>query len=252
MRRVLPLLLLLLLLAGCELRNRQSSEDFLPTGVQSPAPAWSQSPVGTETPEPREWSVVKTILAYDGAIPLSRPIAYYSYQLPMIDLQGAQASGCNQEIESRFGLLIRQSLEAMERKETPVLQYLSYSSYSQAGILTLHIHRVDTDGAISDAYYTMDEKSGEAVSVETLFAAAGCAGDPDELVNQGLLELFTQRFGSPEGAEIQVTTALNRSQEALFPLTVNRMHLTEEGRLVVALELFAPQGGSSLETLSFP
>lgn len=253
MKRLFALgLLLTLLLTGCSLFGERETESPLPSWYLSPTETGGFYPGAQDPALPREKSVVKTVLSYEGEIPLLQPTVYYSYQLPMIDLAGAQAMGCNQEIENRFGSLIRQSLEAMERYEEPILERVSYTSYTIKGILTLCISRKDRDGNAGEAWYTVDAETGEAVSVATLFEAVGVTEKPETAVNDALLALFTARYGAPQGADVSVTTALNRTQEALSPLTANRMHLTADGRLAVVLELFAPDGGSSVETLYFP
>ena len=47
MKRLIPILMLLaLLLTACDLRNRQSSEDYIPTGSGSPRVDWTQQESG--------------------------------------------------------------------------------------------------------------------------------------------------------------------------------------------------------------
>ena len=252
MKRLLPILLIVFLLTACDLRNRQDSEDFIPD--DSDLPAWTGWTVPTFDPngvQPQS-QTVKTVKDFSGELPYGFEGDDYIYQLPMIDLAGAYAAGCNQEIENRFGSLIEQSMDAIEKYETPILAQLTFNSYVRSGILTLCIRRVDTDGETVTAYYTVDEKTGEAVSLADLFSAAGMSGDPFGIVNEAVTELFTKRFGSLEGAEDDVTTALNKTMAALSPLTANRMHLTEDGSLAVDFELFAPNGGISLEEINLP
>ena len=98
----------------------------------------------------------------------------------------------------------------------------------------------------------MDEKTGEAVSVKALFEAAGIEGDPVQVLNQTVLELFTKRYGALEKADAAYTTALNRTQSELSGLSANWMHLTRDGRLIVALAIYSPTGGSSVEELTLP
>ncbi len=249
MKRLLIFFLLLaLLLTGCGLFGEGNPEE-LPDDSYQLDPAWTQS----NTPQqPAGKTTVKTVRSYDGEIPLTQPVESYSYRLPFIDLAGAQAAGCNQEIENRYGTLIQQSLDAMERYEDPILQRLSFTSYSFGGVLTVRVDRYDFDGSSTQAYYTVDAENGEAVSLEKLFAAANVKGEPVQVVNDAVMELFISRFGDPKGADVSVTTALNRTQGALAPLSTNRMYLTETGELRVALELYAPDGTSTLEELRLP
>ena len=249
------LILALLLLAGlsaCELRNRQSSEDFIPSGTAASAPRWTNAGSAPDPAIPQERSVVKTVLSYEGEIPGSYPARGYSYSLPMIDLGGGEAMACNQEIEERFGSLIRQSMEAMERWQDPILERLSYTSYTLEGILNLRIDRQDLDGGAQQVWYAVDAASGEAVTVERLFAAAGIEGEPQKTVEAAAEAAFRARYGDPAAPDAAWTTALTKTQAELLPLTANRMHLTEEGGLVVAVELFAPEGGSRVEALRLP
>ena len=148
MKRLFPLLLILLLLAGCGLLESEE---------QLPEESYAYSGYAAEAVDPlfpQEKQVVKTVLSAEGEIPLSNPIRSYSYRLPMIDLGGAQAMGINQELEDRFGTLIRQSLKAMEEFDAPILERLSYRSFIWKGILTLRVDRLDCDGASVTAYYT--------------------------------------------------------------------------------------------------
>ena len=252
MKRLLPLLLSLLLLAGCGLFGGEESESLFPMESYEYANRPAYTVPNQDPAQSQQKTTVKTVQSYTGEIPLTEPARSYSYELPFIDLAGAHAAGCNQDIENFFGTLIRQSLDAMERYEDPILERLSFSSFTLSGILTLRVDRRDFDGAENQAWYTVDAETGEAVSVERLFAAAGITGEPAEVLNDAVLASFTARFGALEGADAAHTTAFNRTQGALSPLSANRMHLNQNGSLTVAFELFAPDGGSSVVELVLP
>lgn len=255
MKRVFACLLFLVMLtalAACDLRNRRDSEDFFPE--ESNQPGWNSfvEPSDRQEEQPDEASIVKTVMDYSGELPYSNPTQEFSYQLPMIDLAGAQAIGCNQEIEDVFGSQIRQSMDAVQKYQTPILARLNYSYYVTSGILTLRIVREDTEGEITTAYYTVNAETGEAVSLAQLFQTAGISGTPDSVVNEALLERFTSRFGKLEGADPAVTTALNKTQAELFPLTPNRIFIREDGRLSVRFVLYDPNGSSGIEEIILP
>ena len=72
------------------------------------------------------------------------------------------------------------------------------------------------------------------------------------LVDQAVQKLFTKRFGPLDPDDTAYTTALNRTQSAASPVDVSRMHLTEDGRLALTVELFVPNGSSSFEELILP
>ena len=195
---------------------------------------------------------IKTVQFYEGQLPRTEPARFYRYELPMIDLGGSQAVGCNQEIERRYGALIRQSVAAIEQYELPVLEKLTYSSFQQAGILTLRVDRLDTDGASASVYYTVAAETGGPVSVEELFAAAGLTGTPLEVLEEAVTSLFTRYYGPMNESNSAYTTALFCTQNALESLTATRMHLTERGTLLVAVELYDPAGGSGYVELELP
>lgn len=255
MKRLLLLFLVLFLvlppLGGCEVMEGEETDDLFPADSYNWHSQAYTSPIydpGASTQK----NVVKTVQSYTGEIPLSDPVRTFSYELPFIDLAGSHAAGCNQDIENFFGILIQQSLDAMEHYEDPILERLSYSSFTRSGILTLRVDRRDYDGAENQAWYTVDAETGEAVSVERLFAAAGISGDPAAVVNDAVLARFTSKYGALAGSDTAHTTAWNRTQEALSPLTANRMHLNANGSLTLAFELFAPDGGSNVVELVLP
>ena len=245
-------LLLCLLLTGCGLFETEGTEDDEYTGTYFPVSDYAGQIGGEGSNGAAEQSVVKTVRSYAGEIAYTYPVENYSYRLPMIDLAGEQAAGCNQEIEERFGTLIDQSLEAIEELGDPLILTLSFTSYTRDDILTLRIDCVDFDGDTSRAFYTVDARNGDAVPIKTLFAAAGLDGDPEQLVEKAVEELFTRRFGPLDKNDTAYTTALSRTQNALLPLEARRMHRTEDGRLIVAIELFWPNGASSVEELILP
>ena len=255
MKRVIPLcLILLLLLVGCDLRNHQNSEDFIPTGTYGNYHSYDQAGNREDPLIPQEKNAVKTVLSYTGEVPLSQPTSSYSYQLPMIDLAGAHAAGCNRDIEDFFGSMIRSSMKSMEHYEEPLLERLDYSSFTISGILTLRVDRRDYDGSESQAWYTVDAETGEEIPVKRFFEAAGISGEPQAAVAAAVEKLFARRFGTPGSPEAQTpySTALFRTTEALRPLSGNRMHLNENGKLTTAIELFSPNGGSTVEELILP
>lgn len=244
--------LLAALLCGCGLFEDGETEELLPDESYYSGSYVLPTDSDGSLVLPQGDETVKTVLSYQGEIPLTDPVQYYSYQLPMIDLGGAQAMGCNQEIEARFLPLIQQSMDAVTTLGEPLLESLTYSTYTRDGILTLEIDRLDLDGSAAQAFYTVDEKTGEAVSVKALFEAAGIEGDPVQVLNQTVLELFTKRYGALEKADAAYTTALNRTQSELSGLSANWMHLTRDGQLIVALAIYSPTGGSSVEELTLP
>lgn len=240
----------ILLLTGCDLWDEP--RESVPTG--------SYHYVVTVPPEtPNETlnlgqsnQTVKRVMNYEGEIPISYPTRVYRYQLPMIDLPNSYAAACNQEIEALFGTKIRRSLQAMERMQEPELESVRYSSFVHGEILTLRIDERSYDGKTSQTYYTVNARTGEEVRAEELLAQVGISGEPEQVLNQRVTELFATRFGPLEGADEAYTTALNRTQMGLFPVTTKCLHLTEAGRLILALTVYHPTGETTVEEIPLP
>ncbi|MBR6414350.1 MAG: hypothetical protein IKS21_07055 [Oscillospiraceae bacterium] len=195
---------------------------------------------------------VKRVMNYEGEIPLSYPTKVYRYQLPMIDLPDSYTTACNQEIEALFGAKIRSSLQAMERQQEPKLESVTYFSFVHGEILTLRIDERSCNGEVSHTYYTVNAQTGKEIHAEEMLAQVGIGGEPEQVLNQRVTDLFASRFGPLEGADVDYTTALNRTQMALSPVTAKCMHLTESGRLILALTLYHPTGEITLEEIPLP
>ena len=254
MKRILSILLAVLLLTACNPVGRQDSENFIPSdaGSHSLRPSGGEiQPVKPGGLPGSEGDTVKTVLSYKGEIPLSQPVRYYSYELPMIDLTGSYAAACNQEIEVTYGSLIRQGLEDMENYRDPALETLRWSSFVHGGILTLRIDQRNGDGSSNTAYYTVDASTGREVSLEALGAAAGISGDLREALKAAVTERYGQLYGSGQG-DSGYTTALNKTLAQLSELRAQQIHMTESGTLVAAYGCYAPQGGVSMDEVSLP
>ena len=262
-RKLLPLLGLCLLLTGCDLRNRQSSELYIPTGTRSEqtAPLQPVRPVPPEPTDPEqspgadseENPHVRVLLEKSGSFRYGMEPVNYSYRVPMLDLPGAQAVGCNQEIDERFGAPVRQDLEAMERGEMPQISVVDFDSFELGGILTLRMFRQDQDGAFFEGYYTVEASSGERVTARDLLAAVGLSGSLAELTAAAARRTFVSRYeGTWSEEDPAYADALTRTLAGATAVTVSMAHLTRDGRLSVAAEIFSPAGGSEWTELSLP
>ena len=239
-----------LLLTGCELWDE--SRESMPTGSYHYV-VTAPSGIPNETVNlGQSDQTVKRVMNYEGEIPLSYPTKVYSYQLPMIDLPDSYAAACNREIEALFGTKIRSSLQAMERQQEPELESVRYLSFVHGDILTLQIDERSCNGKTSQTFYTVNARTGEEVSAQEMLAQVGISGEPEQVLNQRVTDLFASRFGPLEGADEAYTTALNRTQMGLFPVTTKCLHLTQAGRLILALTVYHPTGETTLEEIPLP
>ena len=246
------LLLLCVILCGCDLRNRQSSEDFVPTGdVGAYEPPRGEDAPGAElNPGEAGMNRVKTVLSERGEYIYAYPAIEYSYELPFIDLAGAHAVGCNQEIESRFGQPIRESLAAMEQKRDPVVKTVAYTNYIFGNVLTLRVERTDTDGTQSEAIYSVDAKTGEKVSAEAFCEAVGLKKDQlKERVQRAAEERLRVLSGTVDSENPDYLLAVTQTMSLLSNVDYLNLYLNPDGKLVCIAEIFTPSGGDGMEEL---
>lgn len=248
---LLPALLICLLLSACDLRNRQSSEDFVPEGGDT-GTALPDADPGSDLPLPIQGGTecVKIVLSESGEYIYSNPAIEYSYELPFIDLSGSHAVGCNQEIEAGFGEAIRESLALMEGRQAPIVETVRCDSYIFGTVLTLRIERVDVDGSRSEAIYSLDRSTGEKVTTDAFCSAAGL--DRSQLKTR--LELAVEErlrvlAPSTDPEDPDFVRALAQTKALLADLDKLNYYLDSNGKLVCIAEILTPGGGDGMEEL---
>lgn len=253
LRYLLPALGLCLLLAGCDLRNRQSSENFVPgqTGLPAQTEAPVTDSVGGESPVQTGNNPVKTALSAKGEADFVYPALAWSYELPWIDLPDRYAMECSQEIDLRFGAPIREAMADLEQYKLPVVQKVAYQAYSVKGILTLRIERTNTDGTSARAIYSVMEQTGARVTTSDFCEAAGIPQKEllsrlNQAVEEKLLELCQGRWTRED---TPFRTALTLTLSRLAEVDRLNLYLSPEGRLIAVVEVFDPAGGSTTEEI---
>ena len=237
----LALLSVLLLLAGCDLRNRQSSENFIPAGTAA-APRETVAPAADPTenqPVTVPGQTVKTVWSVRGTYKNTYPPIDYSYELPFIDLGGSYAAGCNREIDNRFGIPARESVQKMERFEAPDVKTIRFWTYTKGEVLTLWVERTDPDGAVSHGVYSVLEQNGEKPTAADFCSAAGIA--EEELLPR-LKAIVEQKVAEKCGAQwdpddVACRTVLTRTLMQLTDPNALRLYLDQSGGLVALVEI---------------
>lgn len=259
MKRLVLLLGLLLLLTGCDLRNRRASEDFIPTGNQAaahtPAPAGTDAaPIGTAHTLPAQWDgAVKTVMTERGTFRGAEEIPY-SYQIPFLDLPDAYAMGCNQEINARFEAAAHESLDRMEHGQPPIVQEVRFTADLRDTILSLRLHRLDADGTETWGFYCVDSKTGAKPTLSAFCQAAGVEeAELPQCLRDAATALTRDIAGDQYGEDdTEYTTALTLTLSGLAQPAELPMHLTEDGRLSVIVSVYHPGGGTTSEELILP
>lgn len=258
MKRLLPLLALILLLAGCDLRNRRPSSDFVPSsppGGQQSVSTAHHTEANPTAPGPAPVSsgeAVRTVLSESGVF--DRDFSY-SYQVPFLDLPDGYAMGCNREISERFDAPANEALEAMQNGMTPELSSVSFTWDVRGSVLTLRVRKTSVDPpAEEQGVYCVNAATG---AKPTLAEFCEAAGVPAESFSAALQEAARARLRELAGAKYketdsEYTTALTLTLSRLADPAALPMTLTEDGRLSVIVTVSTPAGGSSTEALILP
>lgn len=262
MKKLLLLSCLCLLLAGCNPRSRQPSENYIPSDGHAAA-AEQQNPSSTEKPTVQPGGedldgpgagTVKQVLFREGDYTYGGAAVHYSYALPMVDLPSDHAMGCNQEIEFRFGNPIREALSEMEHAEPLSVQTVRYTEDRYGSVLTVRIYRTDVDGEESQGIYSLNAVTGDAPTYQEFLAAAGLQENRlPELLNQAVTVRFRETVGDRfRESDSRYQTALNQTLNGISDPSLLNMHLTEDGKLAIYVTVFDPEGGSDLQQLILP
>ncbi len=247
-------LLLAALLTGCDLKNRQDSRNFVPTGgsketkATEPRQTKPDEPVIIPTP-------VKEIKTVEGTFSAGGDSVTSSYRLPYLDLSGAHAVGCNAEIEADFGEAIRAAEKAMAEGELPELTRIGYETWQYDNILCLQVFRIEIGtGKRTDTVYTVNALSGEAAAASDLLMAAGVNQKKyPQLLRAAAEQFYEDTFAagySPE--DIHYNEGKSRTLEAGLLNTAVPASLTEDGELVVVITVIDPTGTVSTARITVP
>ena len=258
MKRAVCLLAVLLLLAGCSLRNRRPSEDFVP-GVPQTDPPAAQSEDASGEPAPATApaiarSAVRTVLQESGTVPGSDGFEY-RYEIPVLDLPDAYAAGCNREINERFEAPARDALEAIAEGRIPEIRSVTYAWDVRDTVLTLRLTRIDAaTGADYRGIYSVNAETGAKVTLAEFCRAAGIAEDAFGVllrqdVEKKFRELVRDRYSEDQ---TEYTTALTLTLSWIAEPASLPMYLTEDGKLSVTVSISDPGGGISTEELLLP
>lgn len=240
----------LLLLTGCDLRNRTSSEEFIPdqpaTLQTDESPQTSEASRETGESYTGSDGRVKVLLSESGTFRYDVEPISYSYQIPMLDYAAAHAAGCNEEIDVRFGTPARESLDTMKTYHAPEVETVSFESYEIGGILTLQVDRKDVDGSAYTGIYTVNAETGDRVTTEEFLRAAGLEDRRLwELVSDAVQSYYVRSYSEAAASEDnRYTDALARTLSEADGTDSSRLHLTRDGKLAAAVLIYIPSGGS--------
>ena len=253
MKRVILCLLAVLLLTGCNLRNRQDSRNFIPENVSKDTRA--PAPVHKETEEPIFSTPVKEINSQEGTYTYGGETIEYSYHLPYLDLTGAYAAGCNAEIEAGFGEPIRAAVKAMNDRRLPALSKVDYEIWQFDQVLCLLVYRIDTaTGERRESQYTVNAVTGSAVTADEILTAAGMSAETFRRnLRDAAAGFYAEAFGTfYEPDDFRYEEGLNRTLADGLLNTASPISLTKQGVVLAAVTIIDPAGAVSTARVPVP
>ncbi len=180
MKKYLILLLaaVLLLAAGCELRNRQPSANFIPaTHAPETTHGAGESKATEAETEP---SVERTLTRHSVRTVVSETGSYtdhfgtqqsYEFTLPFVDFPSEDVAACNDEIESVYNKAIKEQKKLIEAQEPLDVYYVTYSCYYTGEMVSLNLYMVHTDGTMDRSVYCFRDDGTMATNAEILAAS---------------------------------------------------------------------------------
>lgn len=89
-------------------------------------------------PEQQKEVTVTEFIGEEGETTSSDGFSYkYSFHLPQIEDDTADAAGINQEIASTYGEIAKECLESVQKKEAPYCSSVEYESFHSGDVLSL-------------------------------------------------------------------------------------------------------------------
>lgn len=256
MKRLILCLLAALLLTGCNLRNRQDSRNFIPSGgSKEETKPTVPSSSGKEEDPPVSSSPVKEIKSVEGSCTYDGRNYNYAYYLPYLDLSGSYAAGCNAEIETNYGEPIREAEQAVEDGELPELLEVGYETWQYDKVLCLLVYSVETvSRERHESQYTVNAITGNPVTSEEVLTAAGMSRE-DFLgcLHDAVAAFYEQAFGPYyDPSDFHYTEGLNGTLAPGLLSTSVPVSVTKNGVLLAAVTIVQPSGVVSSAQIEIP
>lgn len=247
-RLIILAVILVLLLSGCDLRNRRPSSDFIPA-TNAPRPTSPKQE--TEATEPEQ--EIKELTRHSVRTVLSESETYvdiygnewtYSFRLPFVDFPTREASQCNNEIDRLFRREISGQKTLAETGQPLTIPTIEYACYYTGTLITVNVWKEETTGDITRSVYCFRPSGTMATSGEILDAVWM---DPDEFMIK-LQELVEKRYKKDnKGSEDEVTYEryYERTMEMIEDVEDVTLYADEEDKVYALVKIYDAFGGLS-------
>lgn len=166
----------LLVTAGCSLRNRQPSSNFIPA-THAPETTHAAGPKVTE--ESTEPTVERQLTRHSVRTVVSETGSYtdhygrqwdYQFYLPFVDFPSLEASDCNAELERIYNKEIKEQLKLVDAGEPLQVVTVDYACYYVGEMVSLNVAMLRSDNTFQRSVYCFRSDGTMATNAEILEA----------------------------------------------------------------------------------
>ena len=250
-RIILVLAAALLLLSGCDLRNRRPSADFIP---KDPVPVTTAA---TEAPSETEFLPVETkakeltrhtvrTIATDQNTYTDIYGTQWSYEtrIPFVDYPTTPVSDSNAEIDRIFARANKQQQDCVMSQQPLTVLKIDYECYYTGELVTLNVWMDKADGTTERSVYCFRSNGTMASTTEILKAVWI---DPDDFMEK-LRELAEQEYIEANVANTDSVTYdkyLTKTVELLGDVDSVSVYADAEDRVTALVTIYDAFGGST-------
>lgn len=251
MKKMMIFLLALLMLAamGCNLRNRQPSENFIPA---THAPETTHEAGATNaTEETVESTAERQLTRHSVRTVVSETGSYtdiygrqwsYEFHLPFVDYPSIEASDCNAELERIYNKEIKEQLKLVDALEPMSVPYIDYECYYTGELVSMNVLMMRSDGSTQRSVYCFRSDGTMATNAEILKAV--WVEETDFLAK--VYDILVTKY-----VELNANDSHNVTYSKYYDLTVQQaddlealsIYADEEDNLHVLAKMYDANGG---------
>lgn len=248
-RGILIAALLVLLLTGCDLRNRQPSRDFIPSTHATKASAQTEQ---KPEPEPtQDKQSAKEFSRHSVRTVLSEIMTFtdiygkdwtYEFRLPFVDFPSTEASDSNIEIDAVYRRAVDAQIKLSELGQPLTVLKIDYECYYTGALVTLNVWMEKTNGTQERSVYCFRPNGTKASNAEILESVWM---DEEEFLTT-LREKLEERYKRDNAAQqdsVTYETYLTKTLDASDAVEKLTLYADEEDKIIVRAPLYDALGG---------
>lgn len=248
---ILLLAVALLVTAGCNLRNRRPSSEFVPATHAAETQHASDATDATEdtTPPSSERQLtrhsVRTVVSESGTYTdIYGRNWSYEYRLPFVDFPTSEVSDCNDEIEKTYNKVIKEQLKLVEAQEPLEATMIDYACYYTGELVTLHVAIQRSDGTVQRSVYCFRSDGTMATNAEILSAVWVDEADFLEKVYDRLLKEY-EELNKNDTYNVTYSKYYDKTVQQADDLEALSIYADEEDNLYVLAKMYTADGAES-------